>query len=136
MMALRRQPLPDGRRVVARGDVERTPSRMPPIRSDHDLALAVRAADSGSAYQRRATATPNRNAARSEPSGASRAMLLKMLKGMPGFFPASMAPPILLAVPLTASDTSATVDFGSGAGSRPSWTKGGGSMLIILSSLT
>ena len=127
MTALRRRPLPDGRRVGAREDA---------AGCRRGLASAVRAADSGSAYQRRATATPNRNAARSEPSGASRAMLLKMLKGMPGFFPASMAPPILLAVPLTASDTSATVDFGSGAGSRPSWTKGGGSLLIILSSLT
>jgi hypothetical protein len=53
---------------------------------------------------------------------------------MPGFLPASMAPLIRWAVPLTASDTSAMVDFGSGAGSRPSWIKGGDSSLIILSS--
>ena len=42
-------------------------------------------------YRRRATATPNRNATSSEPSGASRAMLLRMLRGMPGFRPVSMA---------------------------------------------
>ena len=43
-------------------------------------------------HRRRATATPNRNATNSEPRGASRAMLLKMLDGIPGFRPASIAP--------------------------------------------
>jgi hypothetical protein len=41
-------------------------------------------------YRRRATATPNKNAANSEPRGASRAMLLKMLNGILGFRPLSM----------------------------------------------
>jgi hypothetical protein len=71
-------------------------------------------------YRRRATAIPNKNATSSEPRGASRAMLLKMLNGMPGFRPSSIAAPIRCAVPFTASETSATVDFGSGAGSKPS----------------
>src|SRR5258705_1619365 len=71
-------------------------------------------------YRRRATAIPNKNATSSEPRGASRAKLLKMLNGMPGFRPSSIAAPIRCAVPFTASETSATVDFGSGAGSKPS----------------
>jgi hypothetical protein len=72
------------------------------------------------AYRRRATAIPNKNATSSDPRGASRAMLLRMLNGMPGFLPASMASPIRWAVPLTAPETSSIVDFGCGAGSRPS----------------
>jgi hypothetical protein len=36
-------------------------------------------------HRRRATATPNRNAINSEPRGASRTILLKMLNGIPGF---------------------------------------------------
>jgi hypothetical protein len=71
-------------------------------------------------YRRRATATPNRNAINSEPRGASRAILLKMLNGIPGFRPASIAPLTRLTVPFTASETSAMVDFGSGTGSKPS----------------
>jgi hypothetical protein len=67
---------------------------------------------------------PNRKATNSEPSGASRAMLLKMLKGIPGFRPASIVPLIRFTVPFTASETSAIVDFGSGAGSRPSYVNG------------
>jgi hypothetical protein len=47
-------------------------------------------------------------------------MWLKMLNGTPGFRPLSIASPIRLTVPFTASETSATVDFGSGAGSNPS----------------
>ena len=43
-------------------------------------------------HRRRAMATPSRNATNSEPRGASRAMLLKMLNGMQGFRPASIAP--------------------------------------------
>jgi hypothetical protein len=38
-------------------------------------------------HRRRATATPNRNATNSEPSGASRAILLKMLNGILAFDP-------------------------------------------------
>src|SRR5450759_1128767 len=71
-------------------------------------------------HRRRATATPNRNAINSEPRGASRAILLKMLNGIPGFRPASIAPLTRLTVPFTASETSAMVDFGSGTGSKPS----------------
>jgi hypothetical protein len=71
-------------------------------------------------HRRRATATPTRNAINSEPRGASRAILLKMLNGMPGFRPASIASLTRLAVPLTASEISAMADFGSGAGSKPS----------------
>src|SRR5450759_1438631 len=71
-------------------------------------------------HRRRATATPNRNAINSDPRGASRAILLKMLNGMPGFRPASIASLTRLAVPLTASEISAMPDFGSGAGSKPS----------------
>src|ERR1700680_2556370 len=56
-------------------------------------------------HRRRATATPNRNATSSEPRGASRAMLLKMLNGIPGFRPVSIASPIGWAVSFTASDT-------------------------------
>ena len=70
--------------------------------------------------RRRATATPNRSAINSEPRGASRAILLKMLNGIPGFRPASIAPLTRWTVPFTASETSATVDFGSGTGSKPS----------------
>jgi hypothetical protein len=62
-----------------------------------------------------AKATPNRNAANSEPKGASRAMLLKMLNGIPGFRPVSSTSPIR-STPFTGSATSATVDFGSGWG--------------------
>jgi len=79
-------------------------------------------------HRRRATATPNRNATNSEPSGASRAMLLKMLNGIPGFRPASIASPTRWTVPFTASETSAMVDFGSGTGSKPSWAKGASGM--------
>jgi len=71
-------------------------------------------------YRRRATATPNRNATNSEPRGASRAILLKILNGIPGFRPASIAPLTRLTVPFTASETSAMVDLGSGTGSKPS----------------
>src|SRR5450631_199829 len=71
-------------------------------------------------HRRRATATPNRKAINSEPRGASRAILLKMLNGIPGFRPASIAPLTRLTVPFTASETSAMVDFGSGTGSKPS----------------
>jgi hypothetical protein len=56
-----------------------------------------------SSYRRRATAIPNGNATNSEPRGASRAMLLKMLNGMPGFRPLSIALPIRWTVPFTAS---------------------------------
>jgi hypothetical protein len=69
---------------------------------------------------RRATATPNKKAMRSEPRGASRAMLLKMLNGIPGLRPASIAPLTRRAVPFAASETSAIVDLGSATGSRPS----------------
>lgn len=72
-------------------------------------------------HRRRATATPNRNAINSEPSGASRAILLKMLNGIPGLRPTSIAPLTRWTVPFTASETSAMVDFGSGAGPKPSW---------------
>ena len=54
--------------------------------------------------RRRATATPSKNATSSEPSGASRAMLLSMLSGMPGFLPFSIASLTRLAAPLTASE--------------------------------
>jgi hypothetical protein len=77
-------------------------------------------------------ATPNRNATNSEPRGASRTILLKMLNGIPGFRPASIAPLTRLAVLFTALETSAMVDFGSGTGSRPSLAKGASG----LSSLT
>jgi len=80
------------------------------------------------APRRRATATPNRNATNSEPRGASRAMLLKMLNGIPGFRPASIASPTRWTVPFTASETSAMVDFGSGTGSKPSWANGASGM--------
>jgi hypothetical protein len=63
-------------------------------------------------HRRRATATPNRNATNSEPRGASRAILLKMLNGIPGFRPASIAPLTLLTVPFTSSETSAMLDLG------------------------
>jgi hypothetical protein len=79
-------------------------------------------------HRRRATATPNRNATNSEPSGASRATLLKMLNGIPGFRPASIAPLTRWTVPFTASETSAMVDFGSGTGPKPSWEKGASGM--------
>jgi len=81
--------------------------------------------------RRRATATPNRNATNSEPSGASRATLLKILNGIPGFRPASIAPLTLWTVPFTASETSAMVDFGSGMGPNPSWAKGASGMLSL-----
>ncbi len=68
-------------------------------------------------HRRRATAMPKRKATNSEPSGASRAMLLKTLNGIPGLRPASIVSLILFTVPITASETSAIVDFGSGAGS-------------------
>src|SRR5664279_2303427 len=55
--------------------------------------------------RRRATATPNKNAINSEPRGASRAILLKMLNGIPGFRPASIAPLTRWTVPFTASET-------------------------------
>jgi transposase len=48
------------------------------------------------------------------------AMLLKMLNGIPGFRPASIAPLTRWTVPFTASETSAMVDFDSGTGSKPS----------------
>src|SRR6476660_5079641 len=85
--------------------------------------------------RRRATATPSKNATNSEPSGASRAMLLRMLSGMPGFLPFSIASPTRLAAPLTASDTSAIVDFASGLGSRPSYTSGGEDMSSAMGNL-
>jgi hypothetical protein len=47
-------------------------------------------------------------------------MLLKTLNGIPGRRPASTMPLTRLTVPFTASDTSSIVDFGSGAGSKPS----------------
>src|SRR5579883_1505633 len=72
------------------------------------------------AHRRRARATPNRNAIIREPRGASRAILLRMLNGIPGLRPASIAPLTRLTVPFTASETSAMVDFGSRTGSRPS----------------
>jgi hypothetical protein len=67
-------------------------------------------------HRRRATAIPSRNATNSEPRGASRAMLLKMLNGMPGFRPASIAPLTRWTVPFTAS--AAIEDFASGTGIR------------------
>jgi hypothetical protein len=70
--------------------------------------------------RRRATATPNKNAINSELRGASRAILLKMLNGIPGFRPASIASLTRWTVPFTASETSVMVDFGSGTGSKPS----------------
>src|SRR5258707_3632651 len=85
-----------------------------------------------SRHRRRATRTPSRNATSSEPSGASRAILLRILNGIPGFRPASIALPTRCAVSLTASDTFSMVGLGSGAGSRPSYTSGGGSLLIGL----
>jgi hypothetical protein len=42
-------------------------------------------------------------------------MLLKMLNGMPGFRPVSIASPIRWAVSFTASDTFSMAGFGSGA---------------------
>jgi hypothetical protein len=57
-------------------------------------------------------ATPNRKATNSEARGASRAMLLKMLSGIPGLRPASIAPATRWTVPFTASETSAMGDFG------------------------
>jgi hypothetical protein len=84
-------------------------------------------------HRRRATATPNRNATNSEPRGASRAMLVKMLNGIPGLRPASIAPLIRWTVPFTASETSARVDFGSGPGSKPSWAKGASGMSSLTS---
>jgi hypothetical protein len=45
-------------------------------------------------------------------------MLLRIFNGMRGFRPASIAPLTRLTVPFTASETSATVDFGSGTGSE------------------
>src|ERR1035441_10427527 len=69
---------------------------------DDLVAVAIgqwRYHEMGSAYRRRATATPNRNAINSDPRGASRAMLLKMLNGMPGFRPASIASLTRLIVP-------------------------------------
>ena len=51
-----------------------------------DLGIA------SSFYRRRATAAPNRNATNSEPRGASRAMLLKMLNGMPRLQPCLCVP--------------------------------------------
>jgi hypothetical protein len=57
-------------------------------------------------HRRRATATPNKNATNNEPRGASRAMLLKMLRGMPGFRPSSLAPPIRWTVPGLETTTS------------------------------
>ena len=51
-------------------------------------------------------------------------MLLKMLNGMPGFRPLSIASPIRWTVPFTASETSATADFGSRAGCNLLKTEG------------
>jgi hypothetical protein len=69
---------------------------------------------------RRATAIPNRNAINSDPRGASRATLLRMLSGIPGFLAASIAFLIVRIASFTASDSSAVEDFGSMVGSRPS----------------
>jgi hypothetical protein len=66
-------------------------------------------------HRRRATATPSRKAISSDPSGASRAMLLMTLRGMPGFLPVSMASLTVCAADFTAPETSATVDLGSDA---------------------
>src|SRR6185312_2887547 len=71
-------------------------------------------------HRRRAKATPKRNATNSEPIGASRAILLRMLKGIPGFRPASIAPFTRSTDPLTAFETSAKADLASRTGSRPS----------------
>jgi hypothetical protein len=89
-------------------------------------SLSIRRAVSRSVHperapKRRPTATPNKNAINSEPRGASRVILLKMLNGIPGFRPASIASLTRWTVPFTASETSAMVDFGSGTtGSKPS----------------
>src|ERR1700732_4888075 len=88
-------------------------SPMPSSRTRHGAVTADQ-------QRRRAMATPNRNATNSEPRGASRAILLKMLNGIPGLRPASIAPLTRLTVPFTASETSAMADLGSGAGSKPS----------------
>lgn len=57
-------------------------------------------------HRRRAKAIPSRKAASREPSGASRAMLLRMLRGIPGFRPAWIAPDTLSAAPRKVSATS------------------------------
>ena len=44
-------------------------------------------------------------------------MLLRTLRGIPGFLPVSMASLTVCAADFTAPETSATVDFGSDAGS-------------------
>src|SRR3954447_9168716 len=100
-----------------------------------EVAKASGLGRSASAQRRRATATPSRKATNSEPSGASRAILLRMLSGMPGFLPFSIASPTRLAAPLTASDTSSIVDFASGLGSRPSYTSGGEDMSSAMGNL-
>jgi hypothetical protein len=58
------------------------------------------------AQRRRATALPSKKPTNSEPRGASFAMLLRMLSGMPGFRPFSIASPTRPAAPRTASETS------------------------------
>src|SRR3954453_23248448 len=71
---------------------------------------------------------PSKKATKSDPSGASRATLLRMLSGIPGFRPVSIALLTRPAAPFTASDKSSILDLGSGAGSRPSYTNGWGGM--------
>src|ERR1700690_158774 len=86
----------------------------------YGLRMARNPETDGGRYLRLATATPSKNAIRSDPNGASRAMLLNTLSGIPGLRPESTASPILFAVPFTASATSLITDFSSGAGSSPS----------------
>ena len=74
-------------------------------------------------HRRRATAIPSRNAISSDPNGASRARLLRRLRGIPGFLPVSIASLTVCATDFTASETSATVDLGSDAGSGLSLCK-------------
>jgi hypothetical protein len=87
-------------------------------------------------HRRRATATPSRKAISSDPSGASRAIFLSTLRGMPGFLPVSMASLTVCAADFTAPETSATVDLGSDAGSGLSLVEGEGagmsSLMVVL----
>ncbi len=52
------------------------------FKARHSVRCAIR-----SRHRRRATRTPSRNAINNEPSGASRAILLRILNGIPGFRP-------------------------------------------------
>ena len=63
-------------------------------------------------------------------------MLLRTPRGIPGFLPVSMASLTVCAADFTAPETSATVDFGSDAGSGLSFVSGDGagvsSLLVVL----